>query len=60
MQPIFDNLNYLMRLQHKLDEGSIQQDDRLFKDHLIELEALTYIRGRSIPKQYIVIDEAQN
>jgi len=61
MQPIFDNLNYLMRLQHKLDEGTIQQKiDRLFKDQQIELEALTYIRGRSIPKQYIIIDEAQN
>jgi PhoH-like ATPase len=61
MQPIFDNLNYLMRLQHKFDEGSVQQKiDRLFKDQQIELEALTYIRGRSIPKQYIVIDEAQN
>ena len=50
-----------MRLQHKLDEGTIQQKiDRLFKDQQIELEALTYIRGRSIPKQYIIIDEAQN
>lgn len=26
----------------------------------IELEALTYIRGRSIPKQFIIVDEAQN
>ena len=37
-----------------------QKIDRLFKDQQIELEALTYIRGRSIPKQYIIIDEAQN
>jgi len=27
---------------------------------LLELEALTYMRGRSIPMQYIIIDEAQN
>jgi PhoH-like ATPase len=61
MQPIFDNLTYLMRMQHKQDEGTVQQKiDRLFKDQQIELEALTYIRGRSIPKQYIIIDEAQN
>ncbi len=61
MQPIFDNLNYLMRLHHKFDEGSVQQKiNRLLKDQQIELEALTYIRGRSIPKQYIIIDEAQN
>lgn len=26
----------------------------------IEVEALTYIRGRSIPEQFIIIDEAQN
>jgi PhoH-like ATPase len=61
MQPIFDNLTYLMRMQHKQDEGTVQQKiDRLFKDQQIELEALTYIRGRSIPKQYVIIDEAQN
>ena len=34
--------------------------DDLFDEKLIELEQLTYIRGRSIPRQYIVIDEAQN
>jgi len=61
MQPIFDNLTYLLRLQHKIDEGTVQQKiNRLLKDQQIELEALTYIRGRSIPKQYIIIDEAQN
>lgn len=27
---------------------------------LIEIEALTYIRGRSIPHQYFLVDEAQN
>jgi len=27
---------------------------------LIEVEALTYIRGRSIPKSFIIIDESQN
>jgi PhoH-like ATPase len=26
----------------------------------IEMEAVTYIRGRSLPKSYIIIDEAQN
>ncbi len=61
MQPIFDNLTYLLRLGHKIDEGTVQQKiNRLLKDQQIELEALTYIRGRSIPKQYIIIDEAQN
>ena len=27
---------------------------------ILEIEALTYIRGRSIPKQYMIVDEAQN
>lgn len=61
MQPIFDNLTYLMRFGHKSEDGSVQNKvDKLFKDQLVELEALTYIRGRSIPKQFVIIDEAQN
>ena len=32
----------------------------LMNSHKIDLEALTYIRGRSIPRQFIIIDEAQN
>ncbi len=34
--------------------------DLLFDTGKIELEALTYLRGRSIPSQYMIIDEAQN
>lgn len=34
--------------------------DEFFENNTIELEALTYIRGRSIPQQYVIIDEAQN
>ncbi|MCK5197780.1 MAG: PhoH family protein, partial [Spirochaetales bacterium] len=32
----------------------------LLQSSKIEIEALTYIRGRSLPNQYIIIDEAQN
>lgn len=63
MQPIFDNLSYLMGLQHDgRGEGETTQQmvARLIKDDVVELEALTYIRGRSISKQYVVVDEAQN
>ena len=62
MQPIFDNLTFLMRHNRgKDDEGTIQQKiNRLIKDQQVELEALTYIRGRSIPRQFILVDEAQN
>ncbi len=61
MQPIFDNLVYLMQKNHRIEEGTVQQKvNSLFKEQLVELEALTYIRGRSIPKQFVVVDEAQN
>ncbi|MBW6520523.1 MAG: PhoH family protein [Desulfoarculaceae bacterium] len=61
MQPIFDNLIYLMQKDHRYEEGTVQQKvNNLFKDQLVELEALTYIRGRSIPRQFVIVDEAQN
>lgn len=61
MQPIFDNLIYLMQKNHRIEEGTVQNKvNMLFKEQLVELEALTYIRGRSIPKQFVVVDEAQN
>ncbi|EKD28931.1 MAG: hypothetical protein ACD_79C00149G0001, partial [uncultured bacterium] len=60
MQPIFDNLRYLVGA----DSGDVENKvDNLLKSRggkTIEIEALTYIRGRSLPKQYIIIDEAQN
>jgi len=63
MQPIFDNLNYLMSTkgggEHDQHKAQKKVDD-LLKDNVVELEALTYIRGRSIPRQYVVVDEAQN
>jgi len=62
MQPIFDNLSYLLGLPDngKNEETTPQMVNRLIKDEKIELEALTYIRGRSISRQYVIIDEAQN
>jgi len=62
MQPIFDNLSYLFGLSHngENDETTPQVVNRLIKDEKIELEALTYIRGRSISRQYVIVDEAQN
>jgi len=62
MQPIFDNLSYLMGLSHNDNEEETTQQmvSRLIKNDDVELEALTYIRGRSISKQFVVVDEAQN
>ncbi len=55
MQPIFDNLEYLFESQN--DKGSYH---RLQEKGLIELEPLTYIRGRSIPNRIMIVDESQN
>jgi len=57
MQPIFDNLEYILGV-HKREK--IKTVDQMIKDKQIEIEALSYIRGRSLPNEYIIIDEAQN
>jgi PhoH-like ATPase len=62
MMPIFDNLTYLLTKsstgEHK--HTIRERIEKLQRDEVIELEALTYIRGRSIPRQFIIVDEAQN
>ena len=55
MQPIYDNLEYLFDTKKPGDIEKI-----LAGLGSIQVEALTYIRGRSIPGQFIIIDEAQN
>ncbi|MBB6729675.1 PhoH family protein [Cohnella zeiphila] len=55
MQPIYDNLEYLFDTKKAGDLDKI-----LMGLGSIQVEALTYIRGRSIPGQFIIIDEAQN
>ncbi len=68
MQPIYDNMELL--LSHRNEKES-KHNGKIFgkkapalTDYLdfgfIELEPLTYIRGRSLPDQYIIVDEAQN
>jgi PhoH-like ATPase len=53
LAPVQDNLKFLT--------GNQQTTlDQYLGNGLIEMEALTYIRGRSISNAYIIIDEAQN
>ena len=52
LMPIQDNLQYLLG-----DKNALQMYVEKGK---IEIEALTYIRGRSIANAYVIIDEAQN
>lgn len=56
MQPIYDNLEFLFDTKKP---GEIDKIMMGMQGEL-QVEALTYIRGRSIPNQFIIIDEAQN
>ncbi|MBE9536707.1 MAG: PhoH family protein [Proteobacteria bacterium] len=63
MQPIFDNLELIFGTQEKHKgrrEGKRQRYKELMGEGTLEIEPLTYIRGRSIPNQYLIVDEAQN
>lgn len=59
MQPIFDNLEYIFTTgRGRASEGRSYTE--LVASGIIEVEPLTYIRGRSLPNQFLIVDEAQN
>ena len=58
MQPIYDAVE-LIREQDKRSPNRVLPQD-IMESEEISIEPLTFIRGRSIPHQYIIIDEAQN
>jgi len=69
MQPIFDNLAYLLSTRgshlgptggHAESHTTEHRIKQLIASGNLVLEPLTYIRGRSIPHQFLVIDEVQN
>jgi PhoH-like ATPase len=61
MQPIFDNLEFLMGGQDRGPRRAVARSvQELMSQGMINIEPLTYIRGRSIPNQYMIVDEAQN
>jgi PhoH-like ATPase len=63
MQPIRDNLDFLMGASASAVAGRAKGKkdlQSLFDLGMIEVEPLTYIRGRSMPNQYLIVDEAQN
>ncbi len=59
MQPIYDNVELLLNLS-KQDRRDGRGYQELIDQGLMQIEPLTYIRGRSIPNQYLIVDEAQN
>ena len=61
MQPIFDNLELLLGGNSQGRNKRLSQSyHELISQGILEVEPLTYIRGRSIPNQYFIVDEAQN
>jgi len=61
MQPIFDNLEFLF--SNGANDGKGRESKGfvdLLESGIIQVEPLTYIRGRSLPGQYLIVDEAQN
>lgn len=57
MQPIYDNLEFLCASTGSETNETLKW---VMDSKKIEMEAVTYIRGRSLPKMYMIIDEAQN
>lgn len=62
MQPIYDNLEFLCESTGGGSKSGEENETLkwITESKKIEMEAVTYIRGRSLPKMFIIIDEAQN
>lgn len=64
LRPVIDNLEILIdsdeNERYKSEKELKDKIDELFDRNIIDSEAIAYIRGRSISKQWVIIDEAQN
>ncbi len=64
MQPIYDNLDVIIStpVENKKEGKPVKYKSSryLIDSGMIQIEPLTYIRGRSLPHRYIIVDEAQN
>jgi PhoH-like ATPase len=63
MQPVYDNLDVIVSTpQERGDEKDVyyKSSDYLIESDIVHIEPLTYIRGRSLPRRFLIIDEAQN
>jgi PhoH-like ATPase len=61
MQPIHDSIDFLLSAARKDKDRKTGAPYGGLQDlNILQVEPLTYIRGRSIPHQYMIVDEAQN
>lgn len=59
MQPLFDNLN-VIKHQFAANSSEVKRLEEMQKSDQLVIEALAFIRGRSLSETYCIIDEAQN
>ena len=62
MQPLYDNFDLIFGTQDTKDKPGHWRrgHEELIEMGVLQIEPLTYIRGRTIPQQFLIIDEAQN
>ncbi|MBD2325624.1 PhoH family protein [Alkalinema sp. FACHB-956] len=62
MQPLFDNFDLIFGTQDSTGKPSHWRKghEELIERGLLQIEPLTYIRGRTLPQQFLIVDEAQN
>ncbi len=62
MQPLYDNFDLIFGTQNTTGQPQHWRrgHEELIDQGLLQIEPLTYIRGRTIPKQFLIVDEAQN
>jgi PhoH-like ATPase len=62
MQPLYDNFDLIFSTQDQTGKPKHWRRgyEELMEMGLLQIEPLMYIRGRTIPKQFLVVDEAQN
>lgn len=64
MQPIFDNLEVIVGTPFESKDSKVASRYRsssyLMESGIVQIEPITYIRGRSLPRRFLIVDEAQN
>jgi PhoH-like ATPase len=63
MQPLYDNFDLIFGSSSDSRDKNVawrHGHEELLERGLLQIEPLTYIRGRTLPKQFLIVDEAQN
>lgn len=61
LAPIYDNLEYIFMVSNlSFGKQNFKTVDELMESKIIDIQVITFIRGRSIPNQFVIFDEIQN